>query len=181
MVSLRCIRAVTELFQKLGFKGVDVSLGQVTTPENLTDAQLEEIKLSLVQQGFQLLEDSRNVLVQQIKTTIIQIVYQLEEPLVENFSTYLSDKLGYNYTYMSNLFSAKLGITIERFLICHKIERIKELISYDELSITKIAYKMHYSSVAHLSSQFKKVTGLSPSAFKRLYDKRRNTLENICQ
>jgi len=125
------------------------------------------------------MDDKRAVLIEKIKNAIIEMVHHSEEVIKVNFSDYLSEKLNHNYTYLANLFSEVQGTTIEQFIISHKIERIKELMIYGELNITEIAWKMNYSSVAHLSSQFKKVTGLSPSHFKLLKDKRRSPIEEI--
>ncbi len=160
---------------------MEVNLGEVSLKENIPDAQLDQIRSVLLRSGFDLLEDKKNILLQQIKTHIIQLVYYSDEPLVENLSVYLSDKLNHDYTYMSNLFSARLGTTIEKLFICHKIERVKELLTYAELSLTDIAFKMHYSSVAHLSSQFKKVVGMTPSDFKQRKGDKRDLLENLCK
>jgi AraC-like DNA-binding protein len=125
------------------------------------------------------MDDKKAVLIEQIKNVIVEMVHHTEETLKTNFSDFLSKKLNYDYTYMANLFSEVQGTTIEQFIISHKIERIKELIIYDELNITQIAWKMNYSSVAHLSNQFKKVTGLSPSHFKQLKNKRRSPIEEV--
>ena len=129
--------------------------------------------------GLELMDDRKSVLIQRIKNVIVEMVHYSEEPLVVNFSVYLSEKLNHDYTYMANLFSEVQGTTIEKFIISHKIERVKELLVYNELNLTEIAYLMHYSSVAHLSAQFKKVTGLTPSYFKQMKDKRRNMLEDM--
>jgi YesN/AraC family two-component response regulator len=166
MVSFRCITVVKEALERLGLQDIQVNLGEVSVKEEISDDQLSHIRSILLRSGFELLEDKKSTLLQQIKTYIIQVVYYSEEPLVQNLSVYLSGKLHHDYTYMSNLFSDRLGITIEKFYICHKIERVKELLSHAELSLTDIAFKMHYSSVAHLSSQFKKVAGMTPSEFK---------------
>jgi AraC-like DNA-binding protein len=125
------------------------------------------------------MDDKKSILIEKIKTIIIQMIHHTEEDIKINFSDYLSEKLHHNYNYLANMFSEVQGITIEHFIINHKVEKIKELMIYGELTITEIAYKMNYSSVAHLSTQFKKVTGLSPSHFKQLKDKRRNPLEEI--
>lgn len=170
MVSLRCITVVRDALEKLGFQGIEVNLGEVSLKEPISDAQHVRIRSALQESGFELLEDKKSILVQQIKTCIIQLIHLSGEPLVENLSVYLSHQLLHDYTYMSNLFSDRMGITIERFYICHKIERVKELLTYAELTLTDIAFKMHYSSLAHLSSQFKKVTGLTPSEFKQSKD-----------
>jgi len=132
-----------------------------------------------VKSGLELMDDKKSVLIQKIKTVIIELAHYSEEPLTMNFSEYLSGKLNYDYTYLANTFSEVQGTTIEKFFIMHKIERVKELLVYNELNLTEISYLMHYSSVAHLSAQFKKITGLTPSHFKRLKDKRRSMLENL--
>lgn len=179
MVSNRCKIAVKEELQKLGLHFIIVDLGEVEIMENITEEQRNKIKTALLKSGFELMDDKRAVLIEKIKNAIIEMVHHLDEVIKINFSNYLSEKLNHDYTYMSNLFSEVQGTTIEQFIIAHKIERIKELIIYGELSITEIAWKMNYSSVAHLSNQFKKVTGLSPSHFKKLKDKRRSPLEEI--
>lgn len=179
MVSARCKMAVKEELKKLGLHFIVVDLGEVEIMETLTLEQREELKMGLLDAGLELMDDKRAVLIEKIKNAIVEMVHYTEEPLKVNFSDYLSDKLRHDYTYLANLFSEVQGTTIEQFIISHKIERIKELIIYDELNITEIAWKMNYSSVAHLSNQFKKVTGLSPSHFKQLKDKRRNQIEDI--
>ena len=179
MVSNRCKMTVKEELKKLGLHFVIVELGEVEIMEDLTPEQREELKTALSNSGLELMDDKRAVLVEKIKNAIIEMVHHSEENIKINFSDYLSEKLNHNYTYLANLFSEVRGITIEHFLIAHKIERIKELIIYDELNITEIAWKMNYSSVAHLSNQFKKVTGLSPTHFKQLKDKRRSPIEEI--
>jgi hypothetical protein len=147
--------------------------------EELNAGQISYLRNELLQSGLELMDDKKSILIEKIKTTIIEMVHYSEDLQKTNFSTYLSEKLGYNYTYLANLFSEMQGSTIEHFIILHKVERIKELIFYGELNITEIAYNMNYSSVAHLSSQFKKVTGLSPSHFKQLKDKRRTPIEEV--
>jgi len=179
MVSVRCNAVVENELKKLGFNDAEVRLGEAEVKEEVSSEKYQQIRQVLRQEGFELLEDKKLILVQQIKNTIIAIVHYSYEPLVINLSALLSKKLGYDYTYMSNLFSKHLGITIERFYISHKIERVKELLIYDELTLTEIAFRMQYSSVAHLSSQFKKVTGFTPSDFKRNKNKFRSFLEDI--
>jgi AraC-like DNA-binding protein len=179
MVSNRCKIAVKEELKKLGLHFIIVDLGEVEIMENISEEQRKQIKMALLKSGFELMDDKRAVLIEKIKNAIIEMVHHSDEVIKINFSNYLSEKLKHDYTYMSNLFSEVQGTTIEQFIIAHKIERIKELIIYGELSITEIAWKMNYSSVAHLSNQFKKVTGLSPSHFKKLKDKRRSPLEEI--
>jgi len=179
MVSTRCKMAVKEELKKLGLHFIVVELGEVEVMESLTVEQREELKAGLLEAGLELMDDKRAVLIEKIKNAIIEMVHYSDEPIKVNFSDYLSEKLKHDYTYLANLFSEVQGTTIEHFIIDHKIERIKELIIYDELNITEIAWKMNYSSVAHLSNQFKKVTGLSPSHFKQMKVKRRNQIEDI--
>ncbi|MEI6142232.1 MAG: AraC family transcriptional regulator [Mariniphaga sp.] len=179
MVSNRCKMAVKEELKRLGLHFIVVDLGEVEIMENLTQEQRASVKIALLNTGFELMDDKRAVLIEKIKNTIIEMVHHSDEIVKVNFSDYLSQKLKYDYTYLANLFSEVQGTTIEQFIISHKIERIKELIIYDELNITEIAWKMNYSSVAHLSHQFKKVTGLSPSHFKQLKVKRRSPIEEV--
>ena len=179
MVSNRCKMAVKEELKKFGLHFIVVDLGEVEIMENISTEQRERLKIALLGVGFELMDDRKAVLIEQIKNVIVEMVHHTEETIKTNFSDFLSEKLKYDYTYMANLFSEVQGTTIEQFIISHKIERIKELIIYDELNITQIAWKMNYSSVAHLSNQFKKVTGLSPSHFKQLKDKRRSPIEEV--
>jgi AraC-like DNA-binding protein len=179
MVSNSCKTAVKEIMKEMNLHSIVVELGEVDIMENITADQREEIRTRLTGAGLQLMDDKRAVLIEKIKTSIIEMVHHMDEPLKVNFSTYLSEKLDHDYTYLSNLFSEVQGTTIEQFVIAHKIERVKELIMYGELNMTEIAWKMNYSSVAHLSNQFKKMTGLTPSHFKQLKDKRRSPLEEI--
>ncbi|WP_104000791.1 helix-turn-helix domain-containing protein [Flavobacterium urumqiense] len=179
MVSNRCKMAVKEELKKLGLHFIVVDLGEVEIMENISMIQREQLKKALLDSGLELMDDKKAMLIEKIKNVIIEMVHHSTENIKVNFSDYLSEKMNHDYTYLSNLFSEVQGTTIEQFIISHKTERIKELIIYGELNITEIAWKMNYSSVAHLSSQFKKVTGLSPSHFKQLKDKRRNPIEEI--
>ena len=179
MVSNRCKTAVKDELKKLGLHFIMVDLGVVEIMETLTPEKIELLKKGLLESGLELMDNKRAILIEKIKNIIIDRVHHSEENIKINFSDYLSEKLDLNYTYLANLFSEVQGTTIEHFIISHKIERIKELIIYGEFNITEIAWKMNYSSVAHLSTQFKKVTGLSPSHFKQLKDKRRNPIEEI--
>ena len=179
MVSNRCKMVVKEELKKLGLHFILVDLGEVEIMENISMEQRELLKIALADSGLELMDDKRAVLIEKIKNAIIEMVHHTEEMIKVNFSDYLSEKLHHDYTYLANLFSEVQGTSIEQFVISHKIERIKELIIYDELNITEIAWKMNYSSVAHLSNQFKKVTGLTPSHFKQLKDKRRSPIEEI--
>ncbi len=179
MVSARCKIVVKEELKELGLHFIVVDLGEVEIMEDISAEQREKLKSNLLISGLELMDDKRAVLIERIKNTIIQMVHHSDEMIKINFSDYLSEKLSHDYTYMANLFSEVQGTTIEQFIICHKIERIKELIIYGDLNITEIAWKMNYSSVAHLSNQFKKVTGLSPSHFKKLKDQRRVPIEEV--
>lgn len=179
MVSARCKAVVKDELKKLGLHFIVVDLGEVEIMETLSADEWVELKTVLLHAGLELMDDKRAILIEQIKNVIIAMVHHSDELIKVNFSSYLSDKLHHDYTYMANLFSEVQGSTIEHFIISHKIERIKELIIYDELNITEIAWKMNYSSVAHLSNQFKKMTGLSPSHFKKLKEKRRSQIEDI--
>jgi AraC-like DNA-binding protein len=179
MVSTRCKMMVKEALKALGLHFIVVELGVVEVMENLTTEQREKLKLALLNAGLELMDDKRAMLIEKIKNVIVEMVHYAEELPKTNFSDFISAKLNHDYTYLANLFSEVQGTTIEQFIIAHKIERIKELIIYGEMNITEIANKMNYSSVAHLSSQFKKVTGLSPSHFKQLKDKKRNPIEEV--
>jgi AraC-like DNA-binding protein len=179
MVCIRCIMVVKSELEKLGLNYTSVELGQAEIKGNVSDAQHDQVKAALLRSGLELMDDKKSVLIEKIKSVVVEAVHYSEEPLLINFSEFLSQKLNHDYTYLANLFSEVQGITIEKFVIAHKIERVKELLVYNELSLTEIAYQMHYSSVAHLSTQFKKVTGLTPSHFKKLKDKRRSMLEDM--
>ncbi len=179
MVSARCKIMVKTELKKLGLHFIVVDLGEVEIMETLSASQREELKIALLASGLELMDDKKAMLIEKIKNVVIEMVHYSEELPKINFSNFLSEKLNYDYTYLANLFSEVQGTTIEQFIISHKIERIKELMIYGELNITEIAQQMNYSSVAHLSSQFKKVTGLSPSHFRQLKDKRRNPIEDI--
>jgi AraC-like DNA-binding protein len=179
MVSTRCKMVVKEELKSLGLHFVLVDLGEVEVKETLTPEQREKLRSALLESGLELMDDKRAVLIEKIKNAIIEKVHYSDQIIKVNFSDFLSERLNHDYTYLANLFSEVQGTTIEQFIICHKIERIKELIKYGELNITEIAWKMNYSSVAHLSNQFKKVTGLSPSHFKQLKDKARKPIEEI--
>ena len=170
---------VKDELKRLGLHYTDVQLGEAEILENITIDMHKQIKTALSVSGLELMDDRKSVLVQKVKNLIINIVHYSDEPLAVRLSDHLSQTLQFDYTYLANLFSEVQGITIEKFFIKHKIERVKELLVYNEFTLTQIAYQMHYSSVAHLSSQFKKVTGLTPSHFKRLKDKKRTMLEDI--
>ena len=179
MVSNRCKIAVKEELKKLGLHFIVVDLGEVEIMENISREQWDQLKVALLNSGLELMDDKRAVLIEKIKNVITEMIHYSDNLLKMNYSDYISEKLDYDYTYLSNLFSEVKGITIQQFIIIHKIERAKELLLYDELNLTEISYKLHYSSVAHLSNQFKKITGLTPSHFKQLKEKRRSPLEEI--
>lgn len=179
MVCIRCQMVVKAELEKLGLHYVYVNIGEAEIMEDLPPAQLEQLDIALKKSGLLLMDDRKSILVERIKNAIIELVHYTEGQIRVNLSDYLSEKLNYDYTYLANLFSEVKGINIEKFYLSHKIEKVKELIVYDELNLTEIAHKMHYSSVAHLSNQFKRITGLSPSHFKKLKDKRRGTLEKV--
>ncbi len=179
MVSLRCKMLVKEELQKLGLDFVSIDLGTVEIPGQLTEEQKEAFGKNLKKSGLELLEDKKSILVEKIKGVIIEMIHYADEIPKTNDSDYISEKLEYDYTYLSNTFSEVKGITIQQYVIMHKIEKVKELLLYDELTLTEIAHRLHYSSVAHLSNQFKKVTGLTPSYFKELKYKREKNLENL--
>lgn len=179
MVSLRCKMMVKEELKNMGLHYVSVDLGMVEIMEEMTPEQHDLLKKNLLRSGLELLDDKRAILIEKIKNVIIEMIHYSDELPTTNYSEYISEKLDYDYTYLSNIFSEVKGITIQQFIINHKIEKVKELLLYDELNLTEISYKLHYSSVAHLSNQFKKVTGLSPSFYKQLKQKRKGNLENL--
>ncbi len=179
MVSLRCKMVVKEALEKLGLHYVILDLGTVEVMKDLTEVEREKLRKMLLLSGLELMDDKKAMLIEKIKNVIIEMVHYTDELPKVNYSEYISEKLGLDYTHISKIFSEVKGITIEQFIIAHKIERVKELLLYDELNLTQISYIMNYSSVSHLSKQFKKVTGLTPSFFKQLKDKKRIALENV--
>jgi AraC-like DNA-binding protein len=179
MVSQRCKMVVEDELAKLGLDFVVVNLGMVEMKEEISNEDRELLRANLLKTGLELMEDKKSVLIEQIKAVIIEMIHYSEDMPKVNYSDYISEKLKYDYTYLSNIFSEVKGMTIQQFIIINKIERVKELLLYDELNLTEISYKLNYSSVAHLSNQFKKVTGLSPSFYKQLKQKRDNNLENF--
>ena len=179
MVCIRCKMVVKSELEKLGLKYNFVELGEADINGDVTSDKQEQLNNALKRQGLELMDDRKSMLIEKIKTIIIELVHYSDYPLKINLSVYLTSKLNYDYTYLANLFSEVQGTTIEHFFIYHKIERVKELLVYDELNLKEIAFKLHYSSVSHLSNQFKKVTGLTPSHFKELKHKRRISLENV--
>ena len=179
MVSLRCKMIIKDELKKLGLQYVIVDLGMVEILEDITKEQRENLKITLLNSGLELMDDHKAILIERIKNVIIEMIHYGKELPKVNYSDYISEKLGYDYIYLAHTFSEVKGITIQQFIIIHKIERVKEFLHYDELNLTEISYKLHYSSVAHLSNQFKKVTGLTPSGYKQLKDKRRIPIEEI--
>ena len=179
MVSNRCKIVVRLALKELGLHFVMLELGEVDIMEKLTQEQRESLKNTLAEDGLELMDDKRSILIEKIKNTIIGMVHHSDEILKINFSNYLSEKLNHDYQYLSNIFSQVQGISIEQFIILHKVEKIKELLVYGELNISEISYSMNYSSSAHLCTQFKKVTGLTPSAFRKLKEKKRKPIEEI--
>jgi len=179
MVSLRCKMLVKEELNKLGISPVSVELGVVEIHDDITEEQMDTFSMKLEGAGLELLDDKKNILVEKIKSVIIDMVHYSDELPKINYSDYISGKVGYDYTYLSNTFSEVKGITIQQYIIMHKIEKVKELLLYDELTLTEIAHQLHYSSVAHLSNQFKKVTGLTPTYFKEFKKNRKRSLEDL--
>lgn len=179
MVSLRCKILVQEELKKLDIKHLLVELGAVELLQDITQEQRDLLKHNLLKSGLELLDDKKSILVEKIKNTIIEMIHFTDELPKTNYSEYLSEKLGYDYTYLSNLFSEVKGITIQQFLIIHRIEKAKELILYEELNTSEISYRLNYSSVAHFSNQFKKVTGLTPSFYRKLKQMRQGNLEDV--
>ena len=171
--------AVKEVLKNLGLHFMVVDLGEVEIMENISSDVREELKVALRISGLELMDDKRAVLIEKIINVVTELIHHTNETPKMNYSDYISEKLNYDYTYLSNLFSEVKGITLQQFIIIHKIEKAKELLLYDEMNLTQISYKLHYSSVAHLSNQFKKVTGLSPSQFKNLKDRKRNSIEDL--
>lgn len=170
MVSDRCKLAVKEELKKLGLHYIVVGLGEVEIMENISIELREQLKIALLNLRLELVDDSRGILNEKIKIAIIEMIYYSDEFLKIKNSDYISKKLNYDYTYLANLFSEMNGLPIQQFILIHKIERVKELLLHGQLNLTEISYKLNYSSVAHLSDQFKKVTGFTPSYFKKLRD-----------
>nr|WP_299516328.1 AraC family transcriptional regulator [Mucilaginibacter sp.] len=166
MICLSCKIVVKHEFEKLGLFCMSVEIGQVETRGAISVDQMKDLKIALLKAGLELLEDRKNILIEKIKNVVLEMIDDSDHPLKTNFSYYLSKALNLDYTYLANTFSEMEGTTIENFIIVNKIKRVKELIGYKELNLTEISWKLNYSSVAHLSTQFKKVTGVTPSHFK---------------
>ncbi len=174
MVSLRCKLIVKEELIQLGVPYTIIDLGMAEVKDDITPHQINQLRTNLLQDGLEILDDKQSILIERIKNVIIEMIYYSEEIPKVNYSDYISEKLHYDYNYLSNVFSEVKGITIRHFIIYHKIEKVKELLLYNELNLSEISYKLHYSSVSHLSNQFKKVTGLAPSFFKRMKQQRKS-------
>ncbi len=179
MVCIRCKMVLQSELEKIGIQYNNLELGEVNVVGSISSEQLEQLDKNLRKTGLELLVDKRSQLIEKIKSIIIELIHYSDDELKINFSQYLSEKLNYDYTYISNLFSEVHGTTIEQFIIRHKIERVKELLVYNELNLSEIAWKLHYSSVQHLSNQFKKVTGLTPTFFKKMSNQRRHGINNV--
>lgn len=179
MVCNRCIMVVKNTFERLGYPPIHIDLGEVETANLIPADDLEKLRKLLVNYGFEMIDDTTSVLIEKIKTLIIEMVHYKGEPIRMNYSTYIESKLQKDYHYLSNLFSDVTGVTIEKYIISQKIERVKELLVYDELTLSEIAYELGYSSVAYLSGQFKKVTGLTPGHFKQIKENKRKPLDQV--
>jgi AraC-like DNA-binding protein len=180
MVSIRCKMVVKDILEKLGLHCKTVELGEVEITETSLMPELrDQLKASLLKSDLILMEDKKAILIDKVIKVIIEMIHYADELPKEKYSVYISAKLKHDYNYLSNLFSEVKGITIDHFIIAHKIEKVKELLMYDELSIKEISYKLNYSSVAHLSNQFKKVTGLTPSYFKKQKNQMRKPIESL--
>lgn len=179
MVSNRCISQVKGLFHQVGVELQNIQLGVVQYHEEMSVKQRNALKSSLHECGLELMEDHKSILIERIKNVVVEMVHHTEKVPNSNFSSLLHKELGYNYTYLAGIFSRETGMTIEHFIILHKIERAKELIGYEELNFSEIAFRLHYSSIAHLSNQFKKETGMTLTTFKELNVKNRKSIENV--
>ncbi|MET3036021.1 AraC family transcriptional regulator [Chryseobacterium sp. NRRL B-14859] len=179
MVSLRCKMVVHQELEKLGIKNAVVDLGTVELLDEISPEQRQILKENLLKTGLEVLDNKKSILIEKIKNVVIEMIHYSDELPKENFSDYISEKLGYDYTYLANTFSEVKGMTLQHFIIINKVEKVKELLLYDELNLTEISYKLNYSSVAHLSNQFKKITGLSPSFYKQLKQRRLGNLEDL--
>ena len=179
MVCIRCKMAVKSELDRLGLNYTSLELGEVELNGEFSPELRTQLDAGLKKSGLELMDSRKSILIEKIKIIIIELIHYSDYPLKINLSDFLTSKLHYDYTYLANLFSEVQGTTIEHFFIYHKIERVKELLVYDELNLKEIAFKLHYSSVAHLSNQFKKITGLTPSHFKKLKHKRRKSLEKL--
>lgn len=180
MVSLRCKMAVKEELDKIKLKHTSIELGEVNLKKNISGEDREKLRIALLKKGLELIDDKKSLLIEKTKTTIIELIHYSEKHPTTNYSDFISEKLDYNYNHLASLFSEVTGTTIVNYIIINKIERVKELLLYDELSLTEISLLMEYSSVAHLSHQFKKITGWTPTYFKKIKKyKKRIMLEEL--
>ena len=179
MVCNRCILVVQNELDKLGIAANTIKLGEITLKKDLTTKEREALENVLDPLGFEVIDDKKSRMIEKIKNVIIELVHHQDNDVKTNLSDVLSDALNHDYNYLSNLFSEIEGTTIEKYFIAQKIEKIKELLVYDELSLSEIADRMNYSSVAYLSNQFKKVTGLTPSHFKQIREDKRKPLDQV--
>ena len=179
MVSLRCKILLKEELIKLGYHIISIDLGEAEVLGNISLEDMEHLKFTLLTCGLEITNNKKIILIEKIKNIIIEMIQQINEMPIINYSNFISQKLNYDYTYLSNIFSEENGITIQQFIIINKIEKVKELLMYDEMNLTEIAWQLHYSSVAHLSNQFKKVTGTSPSYFKLYKTLKRIKIEEV--
>lgn len=179
MVCNRCKMVVTAELEKMGYHPTEVELGEVVLERDISDTEKAKINDHLQAFGFEVIDDRRSQLIEKIKTLIVALVHERSNELNTNLSDYLSNALHHDYSYLTNLFSEVEGSTNEKYYIAQRIERVKELLVYDELTLSEIAYQLNYSSVAHLSNQFKKVTGLTPSHFKQIRADRRKPLDEV--
>ncbi len=179
MVCNRCIMVVSEIFNNAEIEDAKVQLGKVSVPAQIPENKQLEIQQKLQSVGFEIINDSKSRIIEQTKNIIVKIIYNYSSEIKTNYSDYLADQLNLDYNYLSTLFSSIEGTTIEKYMINLKIERVKELLVYDEKTLSEIAYEMGYSSVAHLSGQFKKITGFTPSYFKKLGEQKRKSIDDI--
>lgn len=179
MVCNRCIMVVQQVFESLGYPPVRISLGNVESASSIPEDELEKLRKTLVGYGFEQIDDTKSRIIEKIKNIVVQSIHHTNEDLKVNYSEYIESHLNRDYAYLSSLFSEVEGTTIEKYVILQKIERVKELLVYDELTLSEIAYKMGYSNVAYLSNQFKKVTGLTPSHFKQVKENKRKPLDEV--
>lgn len=179
MVCNRCIMVVQNVFESLGYPPFHIALGEVETINSIDIENIEKLKIKLQNLGFELIDDTKGRIIEKIKNTIVLLIHHNTDGIKINYSDYIESQLNKDYSYLSSLFSEVEGTTIEKYIIHQKIEKVKELLVYDELTLSEIAFKMGYSNVAYLSSQFKKVTGLTPSHFKQVKENKRKPLDEV--
>ena len=179
MTTVSSQKQVKSIVEKLGLQLVSIDIGEIEVGEILSARQYEKLKESLYQNDFEMISGKENILTEKIKNVVIEMIHYSDEMPVIKYSSYISSKLKTNYTYLSKIFSRVKNVTIEHFIILHKIERVKQLLLFNDLTLSEIAWKLHYSSTAHLSAQFKKITGITPSLFKKLKYKNLVPLESL--